>query len=354
MERLGKVAAVLDGLRRLPFDIDVVVCGLPGSALVDIDVDLSGVADPRHLVYATIELMVGRIAHGDSYDYLLCLEDDILIEAGAVERMIRFAEQNQTNEILLPNRLEVGEQGVTYNVDLMAVPGWRPLHRQFEGRELGVANNPHSGLTFLSKEQASYAALRVDLDRREEYVGGLMASAFANVHEPFLLWRTVDGDAHHVLHLDHWQSGHTMHVSEPARARRSTGDPRRGMIDEVRFDGQCVTVRGWAADDEGQPVLPHAVALAGKRVPGVAFESMGRPDIAMTFPDVSAEAGFLARFDVTALTPQQRTAKRVAVRAADVRLSCRWPSGPAVWSAAHPPDTVAGAIVVDPEASGSV
>jgi hypothetical protein len=220
------VTRVLDQLRSLPFDVDLRVYGVPGSALVDLDVDLTGVAERRPLVYATLESMVGAV---DSYDYMLCLEDDVLIEADAVQRMIRFTERSRVNEVLLPNRLEVGRLDDSYCVDLMAMPGWRPLRRGFEGANLGVATNPHSALAFLSRAQAKYAARRVDLGRRQQYLGGFMASAFANLHEPFLLWRTTDVAAHHVLHLDPWQPGVPAVFSETVRT--TVGDGALGSVD---------------------------------------------------------------------------------------------------------------------------
>ncbi len=331
-DRLAKVTRVLDQLRALPFDVDVRVHGLPGSALVDVDVDLTGVADTRHLVYAALESMVAAV---DDYDYLLCIEDDILIDADAVQRMIRFSESARVNEILLPNRLEVGELDVTYCVDLVAMPGWRPLRRRFEGHELGVAVNPHSGLAFLSRAQARYADRRVDLGRRQEYHGGMMASAFANIHEPFLLWRTTDLDAHHVIHLDHWRSGDGIAIREPVRRVRSTGRSAEGRLDEVIVEGDQVEVRGWAADPAGRAVLPQDVVLGDTPVANAIFESAQRPDIALTFAQVKPDAGFSVRFDLRDLVPEQRTAERVAVLAGKVELSGDWPAGPVAWSYAN-------------------
>lgn len=329
-DRLEKVTRVVDQLRSLPFDVDVRVYGLPEASLVDVDVDLTGVADPRHLVYAALESMVEAV---DGFDYMLCIEDDILIDADAVERMIRFAESARVNEILLPNRIEVGELGVTYCVDLLASGGWRPLHRRFEGVKLGVANNPHSGLAFLSRSQAKYASRRVDLGRREQYVGGYMASAFANIHEPFLMWRTTDLDAHHVVHLDRWKADTVINTREPVERQRITGDGLAGSLDEISVEGAQVSIRGWAADALGKPLSLDGIELGGVAVPGAAPEPQARPDVAAALPHVSEEVGFVVRFALADLTAQQRTAKRFALKIGHGRLSGAWPRRTAVWAA---------------------
>lgn len=337
-DRLAKVTQVLDKLRALPFEVDVKVYGLPGSSLVDVDVDLTGVVDPRHLVYAALESIV-RSA-GD-YDYVLCVEDDILVEAPAVERMVRFAERNRINEILLPNRIEIGEGGVAYGVDSFAMPGWRPLRRSFESLELSVANNPHSGIAFLSAAQATYAANRVDLARREEYVGGYMASAFAHLHEPFLLWRTTDVHAHQVRHLDHWRSGITLRVGGTPEERLSTGSDRQGGIDDLTFTGLCATITGWAAAPDGHALSPRALAVGGVEVTPIRVSTVPRPDVAAAFGTVSADAGFAITFNLLDLTPEQSAGHRFTVKADDLELSGAWMREAAVWLRANAPDVAA-------------
>ena len=179
------------------------VCGFPGSSLLPIDLDLSYIREPQHIVYASIEEMLPALS---DYDFLLNIEDDILINKEVIDACIAFQSVSAVNEVYLPNRMERHTDGSLYCVDLLALPGWNnAFRRTFQDTTLGVAHNPHSAFSFLSRKQMDYAARRLDLSRRETVVGGLMASAFANLHAPFLLWRARSNVlAHHILHLDNW------------------------------------------------------------------------------------------------------------------------------------------------------
>jgi hypothetical protein len=327
-ERRTKVEKVVAALRATGYDIDVVVCGIPGSALIPVDLDLSGsVTDPRHLVYAAIQHLAERAE--DGFDYFLCVEDDILVPEETIDRMIRFQVKARVNEVLLPNRLDESPEGVRYCMDLVLVPGWRGLRRKFERMRLGVANNPHSGLAFLSREQIEYASQRVDLARREQFLGGPMASAFANLHQPFLLWRTRgDLERHHVLHLDQWQ------VPGVAYSVAGVGvsvapEPARGRIDEIVFDGVIARVRGWLGFTDGRPVVPTVIRLGTRPVDAVTFSRHVRPDVPPNVPGISENCGFVAAFSLLDLTDQHLAEDEICVESDGVVLKASWPVGPA-------------------------
>jgi hypothetical protein len=202
-DRGDVVRLALDGIRALRFDLDIRVCGLRDFSLLPIDIDLDEISDAQHIVYASIERMFDAM---DQYDYFLNIEDDVLITSDVLKACMMFNALSQPNEVYLPNRMECQSDGTSYCVDLFAMPGWKPeLQRDFHGTTLGVACNSHSGLSFLSREQMHYATERVNVSSRDVLIGGLMASAYANLHAPFLLWRAKsDLLAHHVFHLDKW------------------------------------------------------------------------------------------------------------------------------------------------------
>lgn len=196
------VERTLAALRALDGDVDVrvCVCGVPGRALVPIDVPFD-MDDPRHLVFESLAHMSRQL---ERYDYFINLEDDIELPAETFRAILEFDREALINECLHPNRLERRE-GQLRCVDLEALPGWNFQERTFRGRLLRTALNPHSALLVLSREKLGYALRHVDLDFRGTVVGGLMASAYAYWHKPFLLWRTADEpEAHAVVHLDEW------------------------------------------------------------------------------------------------------------------------------------------------------
>ena len=90
-----------------------------------------------------------------------------------------------------------------------------------------------------------YAEMRIDLDLRKQFHGGFMASAFANVHAPFLLWRTRSNLlAHHVVHLDRWSGSP---VDDPPIQESADLSPvgmdlseARGSVEGVLFTASFV------------------------------------------------------------------------------------------------------------------
>ena len=202
-QRFEIVQTALARIRALPYDMEIRVCGFPDFSLLPIDLDLSEIREPQHIVYASIERMFNTL---DDYDYFLNIEDDILISGQVIDACFAFHPCSAVNEVYLPNRMERRADGSLYCVDLLALPGWNQAFRRvFQNNTLGVAVNPHSAMSFLSRQQMDYAAGRLDLSRREIVIGGFMASAYANLHAPFLMWRAQSNPLdHHIIHLDNW------------------------------------------------------------------------------------------------------------------------------------------------------
>lgn len=197
--RRGYVEQVIASLRTLG-DVDLRVCGVPGYHLLPLDVRFH-LADPRMLIFETVSMMATL---SEDFDYFVNIEDDVLLDAETFERVRAFDGESSVNECLHPNRMEYRPDR-SYCVDLEAMPGWTPRTRTFAGHTLRVALNPHSGLSVLSRAKLRYAIERVDLQRREQILGGHMASAYANLHGPFAMFRVTDPlDAHKVTHLDWW------------------------------------------------------------------------------------------------------------------------------------------------------
>ena len=214
-QRREVVDRALRALATLPFDVTIRVCGIPGQSLVPIT-DRVPTDDPLLIIYASLEMMAAR--RDDGFTHFLAIEDDVEVNPAFVRNAIEFARTSEVNEVWLPNRIEHTADGQPFCVDYWADPGWRGLDRTHAGIRLDVAKNPHSGLVFLSREQVDYAVARVDLARRERFLGHFMESAFANLHMPFLLWRARDALlAHHVAHLDRWEGPQEANAPDASR-----------------------------------------------------------------------------------------------------------------------------------------
>lgn len=214
--RRAIIATCLDGLRSLP-GVEVKVCGIEGNALETIDIDFSQVRDnPRLLVYESLAHMVAR---ADDYDYVINIEDDILLPPQTFANVVEFDKVSLIDEILHPNRVEEDETGRRFCVDLEAMPGWTYHRRTYRGREIRVAWNPHSAVLILSRDKLRYALQYIDVGYRGRFLTYEMDSALAYYLSPFSLYRPYeDLEFHTVTHLDRWAG---------SRARATTPDPVR-------------------------------------------------------------------------------------------------------------------------------
>ena len=197
--------------------------------------------------------------------------------------------------------MEQRANGAMVCVDLEAVPGWAGLNRIFRDIVLDVAVNPHSGLFFLTQPQMRYAADRISLQRREQFHGGYMASAYANVHAPFLVWRAKsDLMAHHVVHADKWMhSADEVHASrrllegrdQDPRAAALPGTGPLGYVDTIAIEGLFCRANGWAIDAAGEPLDLSAIHLGSHGVTDFAVRRYDRPDVMEVYPHVKAGVG---------------------------------------------------------------
>lgn len=316
-DRSEIVKMALARIRALPVDVVVRVCGFPQFSLLPVDLDLSYIGEPRHLVYASIERMFDAL---NDYDFFLNIEDDILVADEVIETCIAFNSFSDLNEVYLPNRMERRADGSLYCVDLVAMPGWNEsLHRDFQNTTLGIAYNPHSALSFLSQQQMDYAAKRVNLSRREIVVGGFMASAYANLHAPFLLWRARSNVlAHHVIHLDNWllspsqgdaSPRPSLSASRDAPGRReATGCQPLGYVDSVVLEGTFVKCRGWAITETGHPAKEFLLEIDHHEIASedCQLTRIERPDVVSAHPQAQPACGFEFAFPVSTLFPLQK------------------------------------------------
>ena len=334
--RRAVVEQALDSLRAIPGS-EVVVCGIPGRSLVPIDRDFGHLEDPRHLPYATIAAMADEMADGgDGYDWFVNIEDDLLLDAATLTRSQQFARRSRVNEVLLPHRHERRPDGSMHFVDIEAIPGWRRPERRFGDLDLGVAVNEHAGIAVLSAAQLTYAARRTDLSRRDRFHGGYMASAYANLHAPFLVWRTRELARHTITHLDVW-------LDSPAVPDLGPTLPR-GAVDEIRVEGVAVHVRGWALTTDGRPAAVERVRFGATEVEPFRLRRTPRPDVAEVHPAAAEDSGFELTFSVCDLEGEDLTVDRLGVLAHDedgsllVPRTTPWPVSDAIAAVSSIPD----------------
>lgn len=191
-------------------DCDVRVCGHAGHSLVPLDLDLIDRTDnPQFVVFEALALLQ---TYRDHYDYFLVIEDDILFSADVWRNVLNFdleyGESSAQRWIFHPNRIEFRRDQAPYCIDLAVVRRRLGEPISFEGRQLQEHENPHSGLLLVNRAKLDIIAREVDPGFRGTVIGGPMASAFAHYHQPFRLFRCIDGlDIHTIQHLDpmDWQ-----------------------------------------------------------------------------------------------------------------------------------------------------
>jgi hypothetical protein len=295
--RRDYVQRAYDSVRALPYDVTLRVCGFKGQSLLPVDLDLTEIGDPQLIVYESIERM---FVMDEQFDCYLNIEDDILVEAGMIETMLAFNRVSGVNEVFLPNRMEVGGNETSYCVDLVALPGWRGLNREFRGVQLDVARNPNSGLLFLSREQLDYARSRLDLGFRGHVIGGMMASAYSHAHSPFLLWRAKsDAPSHHVVHLDRWMNSPADQPDEPDVEHLTSPIQRPvGHVDSIRLSGIVCILDGWAINAEGAPLELRSLRLGDHVITKFRQGRNARPDVLKVFPHAALKSGFQVRFSL--------------------------------------------------------
>ncbi|HZL09021.1 MAG TPA: hypothetical protein VFC65_03405 [Prolixibacteraceae bacterium] len=195
------VQKTLEGLNLLE-NATVMVCGIEGSSLVDLDITFNYLEDSRMLIFASL---VEMTKHVDEYDYFLNVEDDILVPNEVLNNIYEFDQVSSLNEVLLPNRLE--QEGTeVYCVDTkICFPGWINTERIFKNKLIKVAINPHSGILILSKAKLLHAISSIDLTTISKSIGGPMAASYAHFHKPFCLYRFKDDiKFHSIIHMDKW------------------------------------------------------------------------------------------------------------------------------------------------------
>ena len=84
--------------------LDLNVLGVDTKNLVNIDIQYSKDLDPRLMIYEALNRLSDFVGE---YDYVMAIEDDILVNNEIFLNISNFDEINAVNEILMPNRLEI-------------------------------------------------------------------------------------------------------------------------------------------------------------------------------------------------------------------------------------------------------
>jgi hypothetical protein len=164
----------------------LVYCGFKCRALVPVDLDLSDrINDPRALCYVLFDIADSLLA---DHTHLLVVEDDIWVPHATIKNLLALEPLLPADCLLLPNWIE-WILGVPVCVDTYVNPGWTGKYSQIKGKNFFEDKIGHSGFLFMPVEtfRRAYRGRRF-LDH-QQFFGDMMASAFANIHFSFKLYR---------------------------------------------------------------------------------------------------------------------------------------------------------------------
>lgn len=192
--------AIHQSFQELDFEYTVLKVGIKGFSLLGLDLEIE-TKNPRFLPWAAMdhanELCV-------NYDFVIIIEDDIQINTVTLSELISFNSQANSDSILIPNRVEmIMEQ--QFCTDLIAMPGWKMSSISLNGKNYREPINIHSGVLLLTSEKFRKAYENRPFKEPTKIIGDYMASAFANMHANFKIYRALPtSNQVTVLHLDSW------------------------------------------------------------------------------------------------------------------------------------------------------
>jgi hypothetical protein len=187
-------------LSDMNMEFEILRIGIKNLSLVQLDVEVE-TENPRFIPWLAIDHAY-KISH--IYDYVLVVEDDILVEEGTITELLAFNSNENSDYILIPNRVEVIE-GNQFCTDMIAMPGWKESTININGSLFREPINIHSGMFLLTSSKFREAFEKRPFKTPTIIIGGYMASALANMLAYFRILRKLPTSTEiPVTHLDSW------------------------------------------------------------------------------------------------------------------------------------------------------
>jgi len=187
-------------LSSLEMESKVLVFGIGNQYLKTPSVKLD-LENPKYIPWKALEEIKKQI---EDFDYLLFLEDDIVISPKLILELLALDRELDENETVIPNRIEI-QNGIPFCVDMIAMPGWNPEIISVKGKVLAIPRNMHSGFMFLSKEKFIRAFSLRKYVEPTIIIGDYMESALANIHSSLKVYRSIPtASTLTVFHQDSW------------------------------------------------------------------------------------------------------------------------------------------------------
>jgi len=186
--------------KKLEYDYEIFRLGINGYSLMELDLEVK-TKNSKFLPWIAMDYAYQM---SESFDLIVVIEDDIFVNEDSMVQLVEFNSKSELDSILIANRVEqmLGQQFCT---DLVAMPGWKSPSIKLEEKRFREPINIHSGLLLLNKEKFKLAYERRPFKEPTIIIGDYMASAFANMHAFFRIYRALPTSTEvTVLHLDSW------------------------------------------------------------------------------------------------------------------------------------------------------
>ncbi len=192
--------ALNESFQALKIEYQIIKLGIKGSSLIDLDLEVE-TENPRFLPWIAMD-HANRLS--PDFDLIMVIEDDIQLNEITLEAIITFNSQDEPDSILIANRVEQLLEG-QFCTDLVAMPGWKSPPITLSCKPYREPINIHSGLLLLTSEKFRMAYKERPFHEPTKIIGDYMASAFANMHAYFRVFRALPTRSEvTVLHLDSW------------------------------------------------------------------------------------------------------------------------------------------------------
>jgi hypothetical protein len=189
-------------LNSLDLNFEIKMFGTQNQFLVEPDVYLN-VRNPKFLPWAAIdEMFKNRM----NFDYFLFMEDDLIINADFMEKLMNLQKHLRNFETVIPNRLEFFN-GKPFCVDIFALPGWKSESKFIDNQTFVEPINTHSGFMFLPRK----TFLRAYKNRKYVHptilISDYMESSLANIFSSMRVYRPIPTNSSlTIVHEDSWSS----------------------------------------------------------------------------------------------------------------------------------------------------